>query len=349
MREEGQVDAWTLYHQMLRARRFEEQLVKLWEDGLISGEFHSGLGEEAIAAGIICQLEDDDAIALDHRGTPPLVIRGVDPVTIVRELLGKEDGLCGGMGGHMHLFSKPYLMASSGIVGAAAPAAAGFALSRQQLCTGKIAVAFFGEGAMNQGMVLESLNLAVVWNLPVLFVCKDNDWSITTRSPDVTGGELVERAKGFGMKARAIDGSDVKAVYEAARNAIARVRHGGGPFFLLAHCTHLEGHFLGDPMLKITRRPIEGFGPYANALVRAISRRSGASLPTRGQSLLSLTQSLGRMAVDHRLRRIDPLARLRHTLIEDKARLEQIEQEVANEMKTVLQHAQVIAPLDSKE
>lgn len=177
-------DVWHLYRQMLRSRLFEERVKELWKKGLISGEMHLGMGEEAIAAGIVSLLQDGDAMALDHRGTAPLVVRGVDLVCLLREFLGRADGLCGGHGGHMHLFSPEHLCASSGIVGASGPLASGFALACQHLRPCKLAVAFFGEGAMNQGMLLESLNLAAAWKLPVIFVCKDNRLAITTPSPN---------------------------------------------------------------------------------------------------------------------------------------------------------------------
>src|SRR5512136_2893320 len=184
------MDAWSLYALMKRSRRFEEAVAQLWKDGLISGEMHLGTGEESIIAGVVPQLREGDAMALDHRGTAALLMRGVDPVLIVRELLGRPDGLCGGMGGHMHLFSKEHLAASSGIVGAEGPNAAGFALAATFLRPGCIAVAFFVEAAMNQGMLMESMNLASVWRLPVLFVCKDDHWGITTSASDSTGGHL---------------------------------------------------------------------------------------------------------------------------------------------------------------
>lgn len=167
-------DLWSLYALMLKARLFEEATAKLWHEGMISGEMHLGTGEEAIIAGIVSHLKEGDAMALDHRGTAALLMRGVEPVLLLREFLGCKDGLCGGMGGHMHLFSKEHLAASSGIVGAEGPAAVGFALAAQYLRPGAIAVAFFGDGAMNQGMLMESMNLASVWKLPVLFVCKDD-------------------------------------------------------------------------------------------------------------------------------------------------------------------------------
>ena len=257
-------DLWSLYRQMLRSRRFEEFVKDLWEKGKISGEMHLGIGEEAIAVGVVDHLQEGDAMALDHRGTPPLVARGVDLVVLLREFLGSEDGLCCGMGGHMHLFSPEHLAASSGIVGSSGPVAAGFALAAQCLRPENLAVAFFGEGAMNQGMLVETLNLAVAWKLPLLFVCKDNQWAITTLSHSVTGGNLIDRAKAFGMPAMEIDGTDVEAVWNAAGQGADRARSGNGPTFLLAHCPRLEGHFLmigqirtdqdRDPLDQIQRR-----------------------------------------------------------------------------------------------
>jgi TPP-dependent pyruvate/acetoin dehydrogenase alpha subunit len=126
-----QPDVWSLYESMLRSRSFEEAVTQLWKEGFISGEIHLGTGEEAIVAGILAHLQDGDAMALDHRGTPPLIMRGVDPGLTTRELLGHQDGLCGGQGGHMHRFSKEHLAASSGIVGASGPTAAGFGFAAQ--------------------------------------------------------------------------------------------------------------------------------------------------------------------------------------------------------------------------
>ncbi|MFH1951561.1 MAG: thiamine pyrophosphate-dependent dehydrogenase E1 component subunit alpha, partial [Pseudomonadota bacterium] len=226
------IDLWSLYAIMLKSRLFEESVTQLWKDGLISGEMHLGTGEEAIIAGVVTHLGAQDAMALDHRGTAALLMRGVDPILILRELLGKPDGLCGGMGGHMHLFSKPHLAASSGIVGAEGPTAAGFALAAQHLHPGAVTVAFFGEGAMNQGMMMESINLAAAWRLPVVFVCKDDRWSITTQSDTVTGGDLNDRAEWLGVPGVSIDGRDITEVWETAGKAIMRARAGEGPFFL---------------------------------------------------------------------------------------------------------------------
>lgn len=158
-----------------------------------------------------------------------MVLRGADPAAVVAERLGRADGLCGGNGGHVHLFSKEHLAATSGIVGAAGPTACGFALAQQHLRPGKVAVAFFGEGAMNQGMLLESMNLAAAWELPVLFVCRDNGMSITTPSASVTAGDLEERTLGFGVPGRSADGADVEAVWHAAGEMVDRARAGRSP------------------------------------------------------------------------------------------------------------------------
>ena len=151
-----------LYALMFESRYFEQSVSDLWHRGHISGEMHLGMGEEAIVAGIFSHLKDDDAMALDHRGTPPMVMRGIELEVLLNEFLGSHDGLCSGYGGHMHLFSKEHLIASSGIVGASAPAAIGFALAGRKYRPGAISIAFMGEGAMNQGMVMESFKPALV-------------------------------------------------------------------------------------------------------------------------------------------------------------------------------------------
>lgn len=333
------LDLWQLYREMLRSRRFEEAVSRLWSQGVISGEMHLGIGEEAIAAGTVCQLEDGDALALDHRGTPPLVMRGVALTPLLREFLGHDEGLCHGFGGHMHLFSPEHLAVSSGIVGAAAPTAVGLALSAQHLRPGKVAIAYFGEGAMNQGMVMEALNLAVVWNVPVVFVCKDNDWSITTYSRDMTGGSLLERARSFGMPALDVDGSNVEAVWQAAREAISRGRQGAGPTFLLAHCHHLEGHFLGDPLLHLARQPVRGFLPHLRPIIRAVLARRGTSLRKRVAALLEILHLLRTMRRDHLGSTRDPLEHARRKLSGDPERLAHIEREVTHEIDTAVRAA----------
>lgn len=331
---------WDLYRGMLTCRLFEEAVARLWHDGLISGEMHLGTGEEGIVAGVVPLLRDGDALALDHRGTAPLLVRGVDPVLILRELLGRPDGLCGGQGGHMHLFAREYLAASSGIVGSAGPAAAGFALSAQLQRPGAVAVAFFGEGALNQGMLLESMNLAAVWRLPVLFVCKDDGWSITARSDAMTGGDLSVRARGVGVPAMTVDGVDVLAVREAAEAALARARRGEGPTFLRARCVHLEAHFLGYQLLRATRDPVREMAPIAGPLARNLLRGRGAAVGARLAGLRQVLRAMIETVRDPRADRAnDPVQHARRQLSANPGRVHQIEDEVAARIGRLLDRA----------
>jgi TPP-dependent pyruvate/acetoin dehydrogenase alpha subunit len=332
-------DNWSLYRQMLRSRLFEEKVKELWEAGQISGEMHLGLGEEAIVAGVVAHLQEGDAMALDHRGVPPLVMRGVNLVSLLRELLGDEGGLCGGWGGHMHLFSRALLSASTGIVGATGPMAVGFALSAEHLRPHKIAVSFFGEGAANQGMVMESMNLAVAWNLPVLFICKNNEMSITTFSPSVTGGGLLERAKSFGMNAYEVDGRDAETVWAVAGEAIQGMRDHNGPVFILAKCVHFEGHMLGDPLLRVVRNPLQRGKEISGGLFRATLSRRGPSKEDRLKRLGDIMALLKRVSAGQKKKGNDPLNLTRQKLLKDRARLDQIEKDVAKEIRVAVNSA----------
>jgi pyruvate dehydrogenase E1 component alpha subunit len=303
-----------LYRNMYRARAFEAAIAELWRRGLISGEMHLGTGEEAIAAGVAAHLEQGDAVALDHRGTPMLSMLGVDMTLMLKEMLGREDGLCRGMGGHMHLFSPAHLAASSGIVGSAAPLAAGFALAAKRLRPRRVSVAFFGEGACNQGMLLEALNLAAGWSLPTIFVCKDNGWAITTRSSSVTGGDLVERARAFGWTACQADGLDVEAVSETAGRAFRDVRAGKGPRFLHFPCSRLDGHFLGDPLLRTARRPFSEGRPALRKVTSALFSRGGGGAGARTAGVAHILKTLNAARKARPDPGADPLARARKVL-----------------------------------
>ncbi len=333
-------DLWSLYALMLKSRLLEEAIAKLWHDGLISGEMHLGTGEEAIIAGVVAHLRQGDAMALDHRGTAAMIMRGVDPVLILREMLGRPDGLCGGRGGHMHLFSKEHLSASSGIVGAAGPTAAGFALAGQYLRPGAVSVAFFGDGAMNQGMLLESLNLASAWKLPVLFVCKDDGWAITTQSKAVTGGDLNERARGLGVPATDADGLDVSKVWEAAGSAIRRARSGHGPAFLHARCVHFEGHFLGFQLIKLAREPLKEISKISIPLTRSFLRPGGGRLRERlGGMKKVLNATLSTWRDPRQDQDNDPIRRARMALQSDEPRLKEMEGQVEKEIHDALSSA----------
>lgn len=346
IKETMQPDPWFLYRLMLKSRLFEIEVTRLWQEGHIPGEMHLGMGEEAIVAGVVGQLREGDAMALDHRGTPPLLMHGVDPVLLLREFLGRGDGLCRGRGGHMHLFCRNPLAASSGIVGASGPTAAGFALAARYLRPGTLAVAFFGEGAANQGMLMESLNLAAAWKLPVLFVCKDNQKAITTSSPSVTGGVLTERARGFGMPAAAVDGIDAEGVWQTAYGAITRARGGEGPTFLHARCVHLEGHFLGDPLLQIARHPLKEMTPMAGPLMKSLLNPKGASMRKRTESLRTITSLIKENIKQRFSKQGDPLAYTRKKLLSDKARLKELEAAVETEIRQVVAEALAADPDD---
>lgn len=340
-------DSWYLYTEMLRCRLFEEEVRRLWQDGSIPGEMHMSMGEEAIAVGIVEQLVDGDAMALDHRGTTPMLVRGIDPILLLKEFMGRPDGLDGGMGGHMHLFSPEHLVATSGIVGASGPAAVGFALANQRLRPGKIAVAFFGEGAINQGMLLESFNLAAIWKLPVMFVCKNNNQAILTHSSNVTGGNLIERAKGFGLRAIEVDGRDVEEVWKLANEEIMRLRNGEGPLFVLARCEHLEGHFLGDQLLRFAHPSMSETMKLAAPLVKAHTQSKGAPLRERTAGLKELLGTVWENIRKHRSKEGDPIALLRTKLASmDAGKLHDIETRVQNDIAMII--SQVNLPDEQK-
>jgi pyruvate dehydrogenase E1 component alpha subunit len=292
-----------LYLQMTRMRRFEEALADLYAGGYVSGEMHLGIGEEAIAAGIAANLREGDALALDYRPTPVLVGRGVDLGSMLAEVLGSEQGLCRGHGGHMHLYSPEHLAVSTGIVGSPAPLGAGLAMAAARFRPGSVAVATFGDGAANQGMVLETLNLAVVWKLPVVFVCKDNGWAVTTRSSRLTGGTLIRRARAFGMPAVTVDGRDVTRVEETMRRSMDRARRGRGPSFVLARCRRPRGHFEDDPLVRAVRHPSELWA----MLPELLGGNSGVT--PRVRALARFGRTLLQVAVDQWMTRWDPLQR----------------------------------------
>jgi TPP-dependent pyruvate/acetoin dehydrogenase alpha subunit len=330
------MDLAHLYHHMVRARVYELAVEDLWNRGLISGEMHLGTGEEAVAAGVVTHLEKGDGLALTHRCSPALVVRGVPLVPMLRELMGREDGLCRGRGGHMHLFSRDLLAATSGIVGASLPTAAGFALANRRLNPGRIGVAFTGTGAMNQGMALETLNLAVAWKLPLLVVCIDNGWAITTTSKAVTGGDLADRAKAFGWRAERVDGVNVMAVHESAGRMVDRARS-GHPCFLLARCPRLDGHFLGDPLIKMARQPVtEGRDTFRRVISSAVSH-GGGRVMDRASGLTRMTSVLASARrVPGRDGRGDPITVVRKRLRNLPEERERIDREADAEISAAV-------------
>lgn len=245
--------------QMLRLmhaiRKFELTAQDLFEEGLAVGQFlgalHSYEGEEAIAVGVCAHLRDDDYVFSSHRGHGHSVAKGADLRAMMAELLGKQTGISRGRGGSMHMFDPEIgLMGGNGIVGGGTPLALGPAFAAQYRGTDQVTVCFFGEGAAAQGVFHESLNLASLWDLPVIYVCENNLWAATTPISDAWPvDDLAPRADSFGMPGVTVDGNDVLEVHEAAGAAVDRAREGGGPTLIEAktyrhrpHCMVIPEH-----------------------------------------------------------------------------------------------------------
>ncbi|HWT31775.1 MAG TPA: thiamine pyrophosphate-dependent dehydrogenase E1 component subunit alpha [Propylenella sp.] len=237
------------YRRMRLIREFEEAVHVEFSAGNIPGFVHLYAGEEASGVGVCMHLDDRDAIASTHRGHGHCIAKGCDPSAMMKEIFGRKDGLCGGKGGSMHIadMSKG-MLGANGIVGAGGPLTCGAALTAKTLKTGGVAVCFYGDGASNQGAILESYNLAKIWQLPVIFVAEDNGYAESTASSWSVSGSQVGRGEGFGMPSREVNGSDFFEVYEAAGEAIERARSGGGPSLLHVKLTRYYGHFEGDAM-----------------------------------------------------------------------------------------------------
>ncbi|MCB0256897.1 MAG: dehydrogenase E1 component subunit alpha/beta [Anaerolineae bacterium] len=236
-----------LYRTMVLIRRTEEQLVKFYAAGKVYGGVHTYIGEEAVATGVCAHLNDDDTVFSTHRGHGHALAKGVPPRELIAEVLGRATGCSGGRGGSMHLF-KPEIgfMGSSGIVGPCITLAAGGGYSAMLLKTGGVSVAFFGDGATNNGAFHEGVNLATAWQLPVVFVCENNLYATevaldkATRNPNI-----ASRAAAYGLPGVAVDGNDVAAVYEAAGAAVARARAGGGPTLIECRTYRTRAHAEG--------------------------------------------------------------------------------------------------------
>ena len=221
------------YRRMRRLRRFEMRAAELVGDGEIAGPVHEYIGEEAVAVGVCAALRADDVITSTHRGHGHILAKGGASDRMYAELLGRESGYNRGRGGSMHIADFDLgIYGANGIVGAGAPMACGAAHTFRIRGEDRVAVPFFGDGAMNQGVLLESFNLAVILHLPVVFACENNGFAITSSIADMLGGDLVRRAEGFGLPARSVDGMDVREVHAATMEAVGRARAGGGPTFL---------------------------------------------------------------------------------------------------------------------
>jgi acetoin:2,6-dichlorophenolindophenol oxidoreductase subunit alpha len=236
-----------LLEAMVRIRAFETAANQLYLSAKMPGLTHLYIGEEAVAVGVCSVLRVDDVITSTHRGHGHCIAKGADARRMFCELLGKEEGYCKGKGGSMHIADHAHgNLGANAIVGGSAGIATGAAFAAQRLGTDRVAVCFFGDGALGQGLLYEVMNMAALWKLPVVYVCENNLYNEYTHYSEVTAGSIPGRAEAFGIPTEEVDGQDVLAVQAATQRAVERARAGEGPSFLLAATYRYHGHHVGD-------------------------------------------------------------------------------------------------------
>ncbi len=236
-----------LYRKMSLIRQVEHSLTRLFANGEVPGFIHLSIGQEAVAAGVASALAAQDSLATTHRGHGHVLARGMDVTGFMKEIMGREGGLCKGRGGSMHVADLSLgILGANGIVGAGIPIALGSAMAHQQRETGGVAVAFFGDGAMAEGVLHETLNMAALWKCPLLLVCENNGWSEFSPTSRQFAAQLEKLAGAFGVSYAKVDGNDVLTVSDAALAACDQLRAGQGPFVLECITTRVRGHFEGD-------------------------------------------------------------------------------------------------------
>lgn len=238
-----------LYRRMVAIRRFEETVFEVYRRGWMPGLAHLSDGQEATPVGVCAALNQDDTITSTHRGHGHIIAKGGRLMPMMAEVMGKVTGYCRGKGGEMHIADVSLgILGANGIVGGGLGIATGAAFSFKREGKGRVSVAFFGDGAINQGLWYETANIAVLWNLPLIYVCENNQYTQFTNWRKLVSGEgLVARAKAMGMEAWDVDGNDVLAVYEATHQAVQRARAGQGPSTLVCHTIRYGGHHVGEP------------------------------------------------------------------------------------------------------
>jgi TPP-dependent pyruvate/acetoin dehydrogenase alpha subunit len=235
------------YRQMLKIRRFEEEVNQLYLSAKMPGLAHLYIGQEAVAVGVCEALRADDYITSTHRGHGHCLAKGAAVDRMFAELLGKQPGYCRGKGGSMHIADQETgNLGANAIVGGSAGIATGAALSIKLRGTDQVAVCFFGDGALGQGLLYETMNMGSLWQLPVIYVCENNQYNEYTHYRETTAGEVEARARAFGIHTEATDGQDVRAIHAAALQSVQRARRGAGPTFLLCHTYRFHGHHVGD-------------------------------------------------------------------------------------------------------
>jgi TPP-dependent pyruvate/acetoin dehydrogenase alpha subunit len=249
-----------LYVVQLRIRRFEEQVASLFAAGRLPGFVHLSIGQEAVAAGACAALRQDDAIATNHRGHGHCLAKGGEPRRMMAELFGSRDGYCSGVAGSMHIADLDRgILGANGIVGAGILIATGAGLSFRNQGGDRVALAFFGDGAINGGAFHEGLNMAALWRLPVVYLCENNGYAeLTPASVHTAGPGLAARAAAYGMASHRVDGTDALAVYDAVYAAAESCRRGDGPVLVEAVTNRWHGHFEGDQQAYRTSEELAG-------------------------------------------------------------------------------------------
>ncbi len=245
---EPDVETWLhMYEQMVKIREFEERVNELYTRALMPGLAHLYIGQEAVAVGVCEALHRDDYITSTHRGHGHCLAKGASIDRMFAELLGKDAGYCHGKGGSMHIADQDTgNLGANAIVGGSAGIATGAAFSAKRQGKGQVAICFFGEGALGQGLLYEVMNLAQLWKLPVIYVCENNQYNEYTHFSETTAGELTARASAFGIRTATVDGQDVRAVFAATQQLVEYARQGEGPAFLLCNTYRYRGHHVGD-------------------------------------------------------------------------------------------------------
>lgn len=240
-------DALRMFRQMLRIRKFENNANQLYLSAKMPGLTHMYSGEEAVAVGICDALLPTDKITSTHRGHGHCVAKGAEFKAMFCELLGREEGYCRGKGGSMHIADQSNgNLGANAIVGGSLGIATGAALTAKLKKTSDVAVCFFGDGATAQGLMYEVMNMAALWNLPVIYACENNGYSEYTKTEEIAAGSITARAEAFGIEAHQVDGQDVIAVNALAKSLVERARNGEGPFFVELMTYRYHGHHVGD-------------------------------------------------------------------------------------------------------
>jgi TPP-dependent pyruvate/acetoin dehydrogenase alpha subunit len=244
------IELVTMLEQMIVIRAFDSRLPDLYTQGLVRGSTHAAIGQEAVAVGACSALRADDYITSTHRGHGHVIAKGGDVKRMMAELLGRVSGYCRGKGGSMHIADFSIgMLGANGIVGGGFGLAAGAALSIQVRGTDQIALCFFGEGAINQGIFHEAANMASIWRLPLVLLCENNQFAMSGRVSRMTSvSDLARRADAYGFPGQSVDGMDAVAVRAAVEEVATRARGGGGPSLVVASCYRFAGHFSGDVM-----------------------------------------------------------------------------------------------------